>query len=237
MKCLVHGIPVANVILDPGASCSFLDAQIATKIRIPIRDERRVIEGVNGLKDSTLGVTENPVDVAIGETASTPLHVVNSRGSYGVSLGRDWLKTVEATADFSQNAYDIGGIRVVQRGRQLMTPQEVLLRSGKLKEQQALDIFEETTESESEEEEQLYDPGLPVTPEASMSVSELTLDDECDAHGSGSTRNDAEAVRSIDEEIALNHMKETMLQLSHLKLMNWTIIDCPPTLFGSPKRV
>ena len=74
--------------------------------------------------------------------------VVDSKNSYDILLGRDWLHAVNAVAKYSQNMYKISknGVKAKLQGR-IYTQREVKLATS------SSESGESSSEEESEEEE------------------------------------------------------------------------------------
>jgi len=105
VPCQVNKIAFTKVILDPGSSRTFVDEMAAQLADLRIRPMEIIIEGVNGVKDKAIGVTD-PAEVCVGGcTTCLRLVVVNARSAFQVLIGMDYLEAVSASADFGKRIY------------------------------------------------------------------------------------------------------------------------------------
>src|SRR3954469_4554530 len=149
-------IPCERLVIDPGCSVSMIDIRTARKGPIPIKKESQLtFHLANGEVEKPVGETleRQTIDVQ-GVKVKLRMPVVDSKDSYDVLLGRDWLHAVDAVARYSKNYYKISkdGKEAKLQGR-IYTQKEVeLATSSSESEDSSEDDESEDSEGEAEEE-------------------------------------------------------------------------------------
>ena len=143
-------IPCERLVIDPGCSVSMIDVNTARKGPIPINKESKLtFHLANGEIEKPVGETLERQTINVqGVEVRLKMPVVDSRDSYDILLGRDWLHAVNAVAKYSENMYKISknGVKAKLQGR-IYTQKEVELATS------SSESGESSTEEESDEEE------------------------------------------------------------------------------------
>jgi hypothetical protein len=93
LKGYINGQPVSRMLVDTGAAVNIMPYSVLCKLGHSIGDliETNItLSDFNGQTSEAQGVLS--VDLTVGgKTVPTSFFVVNSKGSYTVLLGRDWI--------------------------------------------------------------------------------------------------------------------------------------------------
>ena len=143
--------PCLKLVIDPGCSSSILDVNKAREAGIGIKKKSKlVIQLANGEFEPPIGETafKETIDIG-GVEVRLRMPVMDSKGSYDILLGRDWLHAVSAVGNYRMNQYVISkdGKEVTLAGRRYTTA-EVELPDGS----EESDKREESSSSSEEEE-------------------------------------------------------------------------------------
>lgn len=109
----IHGtfadVPCERLIIDPGCTVSMLDVNLARRAKIGIKKKTNiVIMLADGGTSRPIGQTANKEIINVrGLKVALRMPVVDSKNSYDILLGRDWLKQTKAIGDYSKNSYKI----------------------------------------------------------------------------------------------------------------------------------
>jgi len=143
-------IPCERLVIDPGCSVSMIDVRTARKGPIPIKRESQLtFHLANGEIEKPVGETLERQTINVqGVKVKLRMPVVDSRDSYDVLLGRDWLHAVNAVAKYSKNLYKISkdGVEAKLQGH-IYTQKEVELTTS------SSESGESSSESENDESE------------------------------------------------------------------------------------
>lgn len=160
---LSHALTIAGVfakkvncerlVIDPGCSVSMLDVNLARKAKIGIkRKSKLIMQLADGGHTTPIGQTAEKelVDVQ-GVKVALRMPVVDSKNTYDILLGRDWLHQTKAVGTYDENAYVIqAGGKTVRLEGQRYTKAEVVL-SDSSSEGSSTDESTETSDSSEEE--------------------------------------------------------------------------------------
>jgi hypothetical protein len=93
LKGYINGQPVSRMLVDTGAAVNIMPYSVLCKLGHSVRDLIKTnvtLSDFNGQTSEAQGVLS--VDLTVGgKTVPTSFFVVNSKGSYTVLLGRDWI--------------------------------------------------------------------------------------------------------------------------------------------------
>src|SRR5436305_5966679 len=147
-----------NLVVDPGSTTTILDIKTAHKAHISIRKGLKyVIQMANSTHKSPFSKTAERETIIInGIEASLRMLVMDSKGSYNILLGRNWLHAVNAVGDYKKNQYTITnkGKQAILAGK-VYTTREVELSSAAEESGDSEDeLSEEEEEGEEEEEDE-----------------------------------------------------------------------------------
>ena len=109
---VVNGTQIQSVLIDPGCDRCPVDCYMAQKCDILQlnRFTRFVLQLADGSKKATWGETVDPVEISVqGVRAQLHILVVNSRGTYDLLLGQDFLDAVDAVTTHRGGIHAIGG--------------------------------------------------------------------------------------------------------------------------------
>ncbi len=150
-------IPCERLVIDPGCSVSMIDVRTARKGPIPIKRESQLtFHLANGEIEKPVGETLERQTINVqGVKVKLRMPVVDSRDSYDVLLGRDWLHAVNAVAKYSKNLYKISkdGVEAKLQGH-IYTQKEVELTTSS---SESGESSSESEDDESEGEEETED--------------------------------------------------------------------------------
>jgi hypothetical protein len=123
----------ANLVIDPGASTSLLDLRKAQEASIDMKtNSRYVIQLADGTVTKPAGETRRREQVNVqGVKVDLRMPIVDSKGTYDILLGRDWLHAVQAIGDYANNTYTISkdGKEVLLTGKVTSPSSSALPRS------------------------------------------------------------------------------------------------------------
>ena len=102
-------IPCEQLVIDPGSSILMIDIQTACKGPLALnRNSCLSFHLANGEVAKPVGETIDRQTISIqGVEVSLKMPVVDSKDSYDILLGCDWLHAVNAVAHYAKNQYKI----------------------------------------------------------------------------------------------------------------------------------
>lgn len=150
-------IPCERLVIDPGCSISMIDVRTARKGPLELnRDSHLTFHLANGELAKPIGETKQRQTITVeGIQVSLKMPVVDSRDSYDILLGRDWLHAVNAVARYAKNQYKISkdGKQAKLQGR-IYTQHEVELGSSSSDSSDTEDDSETDSDSDSDSDDE-----------------------------------------------------------------------------------
>ena len=103
------GKVISHVIIDPGSMQSLLDMDFALDNGIPYREGSTMMIGLaNGSVEVPVGETHGGLPLNItGILVTMDFPIIRTNGAYSLLLGANWLRRVQATADYVTGEYSM----------------------------------------------------------------------------------------------------------------------------------
>lgn len=150
-------IPCERLVIDPGCSISMIDVRTARKGPLELnRDSHLTFHLANGEIARPVGETKQRQVINVeGVEVSLKMPVVDSKDSYDILLGRDWLHAVNAVARYAKNQYKISrdGKHAKLQGR-IYTQREVELASSSTESSSSDSDSDSESNDDSDEEDE-----------------------------------------------------------------------------------
>lgn len=210
-----------KLVIDPGSTTTILDIQKAREAGIGIKKgSKYLIQLANGDLEAPFGETAAKETITVkGVEAKLRMPVMDSKGSYDILLGRDWLHAVNAVGQYRKNEYSISnkGMEAVLVGKEFTT-KEVELSSEEETDEDSDD--ESSSSDEDDEEEEDEEEGEETLLAQSFRAQCLRLDDF-----------DLKVVGARHQDDSVPVIKSLVLEVDQLEEL-----DLSPDLTGTQRE-